>query len=470
MGITRRISAVLVFLSCLMYAGGAQGVITLSPTEIKANNLTVKKTPYADLKAWGAKCDGVTDDATAIQAAITYALSANVELRAPAGTCLTSAKLSVTLSSDSIKGFALIGQGRGRTIFKYTGAAAVGSLIEVSKTGTYGLNVNLKGFEIDLTGAPTGTIGLKINAGVWRSWFDDLYITRDVPAGVRTGTGIYMGSATPLAAGSYDNKFTRLYISHFSKNLHFQGTDLSGNTITNTAIDHSYISDGDYNLYAEYFNGLSANNTQIESAQTAGTYFVWGETAIFTGGSIESAVAGAKGIDMDANTRSVIALCDFFNNTGGHFTANGQIGHLYKSSNSGFVYVPGSEIRMDKDASYTSYIRFFKNGVADVRMKTGASGDTLGITNSAGTEHFSFDATNAVLNLNTATGVLRLHSGAAISFYQGGIDVKWLVGLGTPEGFVTAPVGSLYTRTDGGAGTTLYVKQSGAGNIGWVAK
>lgn len=46
----------------------------------------------------------------------------------------------------------------------------------------------------------------------------------------------------------------------------------------------------------------------------------------------------------------------------------------------------------------------------------------------------------------------------------------WTSGSGTPEGAVTAPIGSLYTRTDGGAGTTLYVKESGAGNTGWVAK
>lgn len=46
----------------------------------------------------------------------------------------------------------------------------------------------------------------------------------------------------------------------------------------------------------------------------------------------------------------------------------------------------------------------------------------------------------------------------------------WTSGTGTPEASVTAPVGSLYTRTDGGASTTLYVKESGAGNTGWVAK
>ena len=43
-------------------------------------------------------------------------------------------------------------------------------------------------------------------------------------------------------------------------------------------------------------------------------------------------------------------------------------------------------------------------------------------------------------------------------------------GSGTPEGAVTAPVGSIFMRSDGGAGTSFYVKQSGTGNTGWVAK
>jgi hypothetical protein len=43
-------------------------------------------------------------------------------------------------------------------------------------------------------------------------------------------------------------------------------------------------------------------------------------------------------------------------------------------------------------------------------------------------------------------------------------------GTGTPEGAVTAGVGSVFRRTDGGAGTCLYIKESGTGNTGWVAK
>ena len=50
----------------------------------------------------------------------------------------------------------------------------------------------------------------------------------------------------------------------------------------------------------------------------------------------------------------------------------------------------------------------------------------------------------------------------------GGVTVT--SGVGSPEGVVSAPTGSIYTRTDGGAGTTLYIKETGGTATGWVAK
>lgn len=43
------------------------------------------------------------------------------------------------------------------------------------------------------------------------------------------------------------------------------------------------------------------------------------------------------------------------------------------------------------------------------------------------------------------------------------------VGTGSPESAVTATKGSLFLRTDGGAGTCLYVKESDTTNTGWKA-
>ncbi|MBE0539006.1 MAG: hypothetical protein IH620_04790 [Ignavibacterium sp.] len=45
-----------------------------------------------------------------------------------------------------------------------------------------------------------------------------------------------------------------------------------------------------------------------------------------------------------------------------------------------------------------------------------------------------------------------------------------VIGAGSPEGSVSARVGSIYLRTDGGAGSVLYVKETGIRNTGWVAK
>ena len=47
-------------------------------------------------------------------------------------------------------------------------------------------------------------------------------------------------------------------------------------------------------------------------------------------------------------------------------------------------------------------------------------------------------------------------------------SINWTSGSSSPEGNVTAAIGSIYTRTDGGVGTTLYVKETGTGNTGWV--
>lgn len=48
-------------------------------------------------------------------------------------------------------------------------------------------------------------------------------------------------------------------------------------------------------------------------------------------------------------------------------------------------------------------------------------------------------------------------------------NVKVIVGSGAPESVVFSSVGSLYLRTDGGASTTLYIKESGTSNTGWRA-
>jgi hypothetical protein len=84
-----------------------------------------------------------------------------------------------------------------------------------------------------------------------------------------------------------------------------------------------------------------------------------------------------------------------------------------------------------------------------------------------GTSSFDFVSfdTNGI---SAPYGNYTISSGASVIINSSG--VIWRTGSGTPEGNITAPVGSLYTRTDGGTSTTLYIKESGSGNTGWIAK
>lgn len=81
----------------------------------------------------------------------------------------------------------------------------------------------------------------------------------------------------------------------------------------------------------------------------------------------------------------------------------------------------------------------------------------------AGTLRANFDLNNSAFQF---AGTVRATNGFAVG--SGAITIT--TGTGTPEGAVTAPVGSLFLRSDGGASTTLYVKQTGVGNTGWTAK
>jgi hypothetical protein len=80
--------------------------------------------------------------------------------------------------------------------------------------------------------------------------------------------------------------------------------------------------------------------------------------------------------------------------------------------------------------------------------------------NTAGTEVFSA-GTNGVV---AASGIRFKGDNFTVS------TVTITSGSGSPESVVTAPIGSLFLRTDGSTSTTLYVKTSGTGNTGWTAK
>lgn len=70
--------------------------------------------------------------------------------------------------------------------------------------------------------------------------------------------------------------------------------------------------------------------------------------------------------------------------------------------------------------------------------------------------------------VQTPEDLQRLADDLVLAF--NGLVQRFFWGSGTPEGAVSAPIGSVFLRSDGSTSTTLYVKTSGTGNTGWTAK
>lgn len=115
-----------------------------------------------------------------------------------------------------------------------------------------------------------------------------------------------------------------------------------------------------------------------------------------------------------------------------------------------------------------------------VTRDTGVDGQ-FNITNYAGTAGVGFDfATDGTLkirnraqNADAAIAVSTVSASgnvAGASYVRtadAGRFITW--GTGSPEGVLVGSVGAVFLRTDGGAATTMYIKQTGTGNTGWTA-
>jgi len=100
----------------------------------------------------------------------------------------------------------------------------------------------------------------------------------------------------------------------------------------------------------------------------------------------------------------------------------------------------------------------------------------------AGATDFKFDTTNhRLLGYSGADVLLYSDAGTTATVGMFGANghiafgsspttsVSIKTGAGSPESAVTAVIGSLFLRTDGGTDTAVYRKESGTGNTGWVA-
>ena len=119
----------------------------------------------------------------------------------------------------------------------------------------------------------------------------------------------------------------------------------------------------------------------------------------------------------------------------------------------------GTPINGKQPTAYDLVKSYQTNQKDDVPAQTSNSGKAL-----------TTDGTNMSWGAVTGTGNFVKSASPTLTgiITLGTITIS--TGAGTPEGVVTAVVGSLFLRTDGSTSTTLYVKTSGSSNTGWTSK
>jgi hypothetical protein len=135
---------------------------------------------------------------------------------------------------------------------------------------------------------------------------------------------------------------------------------------------------------------------------------------------------------------------------------------IFQTATGNYLVGTASQTGLATGSSVNTGIALYQGGKLESQINSDANAYLSKAAGYSSGVYLNFYVDNVqVGNINTTGSSTRYSTTASVFFGSG---------AGSPQGSVTAPVGSVYTRTDGGTGTTLYVKETGSGNTGWVAK
>lgn len=271
--------------------------------------------------------------------------------------------------------------------------------------------------------------------------------------GTLTTPALVLSSETASTIASFD---TSKNVKSLSTTTYPSLTELSyGKGVTSaiqTQID-SKISGTSPTITTPTISGLISQTGTTQTGSSAiGLYSgtqTWNTTGNVTGFLVNI---------TNTASGSFSKLFDF--QTGGTSRCNAdKSGNFYSSTS----ITTGGYIESGPTAFYqwSTRSKMFSPSNGNIQFTNQASSD-FGLLQLGGTTS-SFPA----LKRSTTTIEVKLADDSAYAAIQ---TLYSRFGSGSPEGVVTAPIGARYSRTDGGAGTSFYVKESGTGNTGWVAK
>jgi hypothetical protein len=263
------------------------------------------------------------------------------------------------------------------------------------------------------------------------------------------------------------------------RNIRFSGNHLSGGLLNIICSQGVLVEGNTGDLRQVYCNGWSrdvvirGNSFRLYPVDGRGVYLVysgsaWPERVQIAGNTLEMGAAGDGIVLRGADKVSAVG--------------NTLLGYGSGAAVLVLATRDMADISVDGNVA-SSWERFFQGSVSGGSVIRRAS-----VTNNAGSgfSHASYGAVDLATTFGTAVMIDPIVYGNRFGSVTSGKQVStntatpyvvsgnpgagaaWNV-YGSPEGQITEVVGATATRRDGGASTTMYVKESGTGNTGWRA-
>lgn len=393
---------------------------------------------------YGAVGDGVNDDTSAFIAAI------------------------AALTAGTVTEVLYIPPGN----YKLTGTLAFPTYTKNITVYAYGAILNFSTLGVNTTAIQTNGI-INTNSQTFR-WFGGIIAGPDGTTGTGYGLLLYPND---VASYMWNTTLRDVVIQGF-------GVGLQIFSLANSQIEDSIFFFNGKNIDIQTIAGgvdsISFTNCIIRNSQVS--YGV--DIHSGTGNQFRNCrFIGNAAYGLAINPNSVHAFiadllidgCYFEGNATGAIRQLGSVGLVNDSKNTTIrnsVFVSGENIVYESGADHWN-VCFAHNWLSNASFTGGGNlinpliyGNKL----DSGATITSTATYNANDYLPAQDGFVVFNSYARYAKFGVGLGTYLTSDADSPEGRYTAPIGCLYTRTNGGAGTTLYVKESGTGNTGWVAK
>jgi hypothetical protein len=296
------------------------GIVTYPPKIVYAASSSV------DLKTFGAKGDGVTDDTAAFNSA--YASLSGVGcgskggvLHVPAGTYVVSSALSWMCTNTGI--IRITGDSAGGT----NAANGASTTIKYTGVGTFLVSRHLQMEHVRIE-TTTGATGIRLDRCNKDCWLDDLVITGFSTYGLDVSSATSQFTTTLSKLRLYSNTGWGLFIS--ANRTTVDGCEINANTLGGILVDNAaQLSITNNSIESNIGPGAQFSTHKSHSVMLTGNYFEGNGTP-----QVNFAVGGgADGIVFMGNylngltTTAVGVDCSTCGD--GFFASNFSTGHTY---------------------------------------------------------------------------------------------------------------------------------------------